>query len=89
MEHFENLKEGPPQLEMIGDFPSEPAKHPGSCRVSNETSNQEVQLESLLKCPKFMFFWDYSSDVRFCVSVCVFMVFEWRGVVRLKETYNL
>ena len=89
MEHFENLREGPPQLEMIGDFPSEPAKHPGSFRVSNETSNQEVQLESLVKCLKFMFFWDCSSHALFCVSVRVLIVFEWRGVVRLKETYNL
>ena len=88
MEHFENLREGPPQLELTGDFPSEPAKHPGSFRVSNETSSQEVQLESLVKCLKFMF-WDCSSHILFCVSVRVLIVFAWRGVVRLKETYNL
>lgn len=83
MEHFENLKEGPPQLEMIGDFPSELAKHPGSFRVTNETSKQEVQLDTLAKCLKFMFSWDCSSHVLF--SVRVLIMFEWRGGSKIER----
>lgn len=37
-----NLKEGPPQSVMHGGFPSEPAKHCDSHRVTNMTSNPEV-----------------------------------------------
>lgn len=84
MDHFENLKEGPPQLETRGGFPSEPIKHPGSFRVTNETSKQEVQPETLTKCIKFMFFWYCSIHVIFCVYVLI--AFEWRGGSEIKDT---
>lgn len=71
MDHFENIKVGPPQLETHGGFPSEPTKHLGSFRVTNETSKQEVQPEILAKCIKFMFFWDCSIHVLFCVHVFI------------------
>lgn len=81
MDYFEDLKEGPPQLETHGGFPSEPAEHLGSFRVTNKNSEQEVP-ETLVKYIKFTFFWMSSIHVLF---VSMFLQsLSGGGVVRLK-----
>lgn len=82
MQHFGHLKEGPPQTVTYGGFPSEPTEDLGSIRVTNETPQQEVQPEVLVKPTKFTIFRDCSV----CVSyVTVLSEVEWRGGCRMVD----